>query len=333
MMTAAELKWYSDLKAELGRYGVPIDDTSKLAPIINGISQYVYEVDKVLQAFSDVDSLAAQHKLYYGLVQELENKVNSFKQQCWLLEQMANSHNQSISIYKELEVMGFGLKQLRLLYHTKNEIADANNIRPDQAQHKSYKDIEEQYDNKLGFEPKVNELRFEVRKLGQDISRLRSELLSMPLVGHAIIGLIRSGLKEHHIIKLAGMFEGYRRSRRGCDIDTQVLIAELEKYVSIREAVQKSKQELDNLNKRVASLRARKEALEKDMSTTLSTSRYSRQAVDFLQGTVASLRNDMAGLVSIIGYIAMHLLMLRSEEERIRKFDGLDEFVPLIRSH
>ena len=87
------------------------------------------------------------------------------------------------------------------------------------------------------------------------------------------------------------------------------------------------------MNKRVASLRARKEALEKDMSTTLSTSRYSRQAVDFLQGTVASLRNDMAGLVSIIGYIAMHLLMLRSEEERIRKFDGLDEFVPLIRSY
>jgi hypothetical protein len=41
---------------------------------------------------------------------------------------MANSHNQSISIYRELEVMGFGLKELRLLYHTINEIADANNI-------------------------------------------------------------------------------------------------------------------------------------------------------------------------------------------------------------
>jgi hypothetical protein len=74
MMTAAELKWYSDLKAELGRYGVPIDDTSKLAPIVNGISQYGYEVDKGLQAFSDVDSLAAQHKLYYGLVQEWKTK-------------------------------------------------------------------------------------------------------------------------------------------------------------------------------------------------------------------------------------------------------------------
>jgi hypothetical protein len=331
-MTATELKWYSDLKAELGKYGVPIDDASKLAPIVNGISQYSYEVDKVLHAFSDVNSLAAQHKLYQGLVQELENKVNSLKLQCSLLEQIANSHNQSTSIYRELEVMGFGLKELRLLYHTINEISDANNIDPGQAQHKFYKDIEEQYDNKLGFEPKVNELRFEVRKLAQDISRLRSELFSIPLVGPAIIGLIRSGLKEQHIIKLAGMFEGYRRSSRG-GIDMQVLITELEKYLSIRVAVQESKEELDNLNKRVASLEARKEVLEKDMKRMLFSLAYSRQAVDFLQGMVASLRNEMAGLVSIIGNIALHLLKLQSEEELIRKFDGLDDFVPLLRSY
>jgi hypothetical protein len=331
MMTAGELKWYSDLKAELGKYGVPIDDISKLAPIVIGISQSGYEVDKVLQAFSDVDSLAAQHKLYYGMVQELENKVNGLKQQCSLLEQMANSHSQTISTYKMLEVMGFGLKELTLLYHTINEIVDANNIHPDQAQHKFYKDIEDQYDNKLGFEPKVNELRFELSKLGQDINRLRSELFSMPLVGSAIIGLIRSGLKEQDIIKLAEMFEGYRRSGGG--IDTQLLTAELEKYGGIRLAIQKRKQELDNLDNRLASLQARKEALEKDMKRMLSSLAYSRQAVDFLQGMVASLRNEMAGLVSIIGYIGFYLLKLQSEEERIRKFDGLDEFVPLIRSY
>jgi hypothetical protein len=52
-------------------------------------------------------------------------------------------------------------------------------------------------------------------------------------VGSAIIGLIRSELKEQDIIKLAGMFEGYRRS--GCGIDTQLLIAELEKYVGIHQ--------------------------------------------------------------------------------------------------
>jgi chromosome segregation ATPase len=97
-MTAAELAGYSDLKVELRKYGLPIDDISKLAPIVNGISRHGYEVDKVLQAFSNLDSLAAQNKLYRGMLQELGNKVNSLKQQCSILEQMANSHNQSIYI-------------------------------------------------------------------------------------------------------------------------------------------------------------------------------------------------------------------------------------------
>ena len=47
-MTAAELTGFADLKVELRKYGLPIDDISKLVPIVSGISQYGYEVDKVL---------------------------------------------------------------------------------------------------------------------------------------------------------------------------------------------------------------------------------------------------------------------------------------------
>ena len=54
--------------------------------------------------------------------------------------------------------MGFGLKDLKLLRNTINEIAYANNIPQNQAQQKFYKDIEEHYDNKLGFELQLNKL-------------------------------------------------------------------------------------------------------------------------------------------------------------------------------
>ena len=54
--------------------------------------------------------------------------------------------------------MGFGLKELKLLRNTINEIAYANNIPQNQAQQKFYKDIEEHYDNKLGFELQLNKL-------------------------------------------------------------------------------------------------------------------------------------------------------------------------------
>jgi hypothetical protein len=36
-MIASDLQWYSDLKAELGRYGIPVDDISKLRKTVNGM--------------------------------------------------------------------------------------------------------------------------------------------------------------------------------------------------------------------------------------------------------------------------------------------------------
>jgi hypothetical protein len=43
-MTAADLKWYSNLKAELRKYGIPVDDISKFAKAVNGIREYGYDV-------------------------------------------------------------------------------------------------------------------------------------------------------------------------------------------------------------------------------------------------------------------------------------------------
>ena len=66
-----------------------------------------------------------------------------------MLEQSMNSYDQTLSLYNELQVMGFGLKELKQLRNTFNEIAGANNILKDQACQKFYRNIEEDYDNKL----------------------------------------------------------------------------------------------------------------------------------------------------------------------------------------
>ena len=47
-MTTAELKSYSDLKKELGRYGIDIDDDLlKFAKVVRGISQQVMMLAKL----------------------------------------------------------------------------------------------------------------------------------------------------------------------------------------------------------------------------------------------------------------------------------------------
>jgi hypothetical protein len=84
-------------------------------------------------------------------IAQLESRYNTLNQDYSFLQQRVSSYNQSLSIYQELEPMGFGLKELKFLSHTIREIAGANNIPPDKAVQKFIKDIEEQYDDKLGL--------------------------------------------------------------------------------------------------------------------------------------------------------------------------------------
>jgi predicted acetyltransferase len=158
-MTATDLKWYSNLKAELRKYDIPVDDISKFAKAVNGIRELGYDVGKVIREFSDYESVETQRKMLQDSVKMLQNELNHLSQKCSSLENTVNSHEQIISIFKELDGMGFGLEELKLLWNTINEITVANNIPLNEAQRKFFKDIEEQYDKKLGFESKVQNLK------------------------------------------------------------------------------------------------------------------------------------------------------------------------------
>ena len=62
-MTAAELKWYSNIKAELRKYDIPVDDISNFAKAVNGIRQCGYDVGKVISEFSESQSRETRHKM------------------------------------------------------------------------------------------------------------------------------------------------------------------------------------------------------------------------------------------------------------------------------
>ena len=62
-----------------------------------------------------------------------------------IFEERINFHRQTLSVYNELEDIGFGLKELKLIWSTINEIAAANNISVHRAVQKFFQDIEEQY--------------------------------------------------------------------------------------------------------------------------------------------------------------------------------------------
>ena len=148
-MTTVELKSYSDLKKELGAYGISINDDHipKFAKVVYGISQKGYDVSTVIEEFSDLELSRKDFRFYQESIPELVSKYKQLEHECSTLEEHVKSYNQKLSLSDDPQTMGFGLKELKLLRNTINEIAEANKIPQDQAQQKFYKHIEEQYDH------------------------------------------------------------------------------------------------------------------------------------------------------------------------------------------
>ena len=69
--------------------------------------------------------------------------------------------------------MGFGLKELNLLFYTINKIAGANNITVKEASLRFYKDTEDDYDDKSGFELKLYKLRSEISSVSRELNSSR----------------------------------------------------------------------------------------------------------------------------------------------------------------
>jgi predicted nucleic acid-binding Zn-ribbon protein len=310
-MTAVELKSYSDLKEELGQYGIPIYDVSKFAKAVFGISQKGYDVGKVIEEFSEIESTRSNYWDYKDSIPDLKIKCDGLTQEYSNLEQSVNSCKQKLSLNNELQAMGFGIKELKLLRNTIKEIADANNIPPDHAQQKFYKDIEEQYDDKLGFESQLNKLRSEIATVSSNLTFLRTATVVQPLVGPSLQRLFSKGLSEQDIVELANIFErshsdsgDHGGSGSGSSSSTNI------------DELQRQKKGLDEQNQKMLSILA-----------------YSKPVVEFLHGSTDSLSND-GDNIKILALIAFTLYILYIRYIGIQKFidGGLDEFVPLSRA-
>ena len=229
--------------------------------------------------------------------------------------------------------MGFGLKELKLLWHTINEIVEANNISDEDAVHKFFNDIEEQYDDKLGFESKLDKLRSDFVNINDELAISRSKLLVQPLVGPALQRLFENGIKERDIVELASISEKYgaRGSRGNSPIDKQTLINELARYGSVKAMIQAFEQRNDELKNEVDSLEAKKNELNNRNDKMLSTLAFSEQIMYYFKGMVDSLGDEIVMRYVTLIYINF---ILNLQFQLIPKLDDAlsGEFAPILRA-
>ena len=144
---------------------------------------------------------------------------------------------------------------------------------------KYYKDIEEQYDDKVGFELQLNKLRTEIAIVSINLNLLRTAV-AQPLIGTSLQRLFSRGLSEQNIVELANLFERSHsdgsssidddKNNSSEGIDKQSSITGLQKYDSIElTTIQELNQQADKLRNQIDELQTCKKDLEEQNQNTV----------------------------------------------------------------
>jgi hypothetical protein len=334
-MTADDLKWYSGIRAELRDYHIPVDNLSLFVNIIRNIKRYGYDPMEVISEFSNLKNLQYKQRVFTEADTNLGIRVGTLTRTCNDLEQKINFHRQTLSVYNELEAIGFGLKELKLIWSTINEIAAANNISVHLAVQKFFQAIEEQYDDKLGFESKIENSRDEFNRLNQEVNRLRVASLAHPMIGGALSRLFIRGVREQDIIAAADLFERYIGPggiEAGIIESINSLITDLKKYGEIKRTLHQLNQEENKLRNGIATLQIKRKELEVHNEQMLSTLVYSKQVVEFLDGRADSLKYATIELLSIIACIMQLFYPYFEGLQKLGEDRHHNKFVALIRA-
>jgi uncharacterized protein YeeX (DUF496 family) len=162
--TRDELNQFSSFKTEMKKNGVDMLDNPRFMRGVIGAKSLGFDPRVMVEKLSNIQRLEIDQKALEEKVEFLGKQSQKLEQTRDNLEKEALVHNYRISIYQDLDLMGMGIKELKLLWNTIKEIAAVNNISANEASKKFYSDVIEQYDNKLGFEGKIQNLNSEIQK-------------------------------------------------------------------------------------------------------------------------------------------------------------------------
>jgi chromosome segregation ATPase len=207
-VSLAELEQFSPLKVELDKLGISVvEDIPRAISIIHGVRKSGYSIDTIRQLLSaweaSSDILAHLDKNIKAQTDKARNLQGECERLEELLEELASAHRLKESLFKELEAMGFGLKELKILFYTIKEATAENKMPENQAVQKFLEDIQKNYDDKLGYESTLERLKSEIEKVNSELNKQRSELRFNQETAQVIRGLLATGVSVQQILDFA----------------------------------------------------------------------------------------------------------------------------------
>jgi hypothetical protein len=205
------LDWYNSLKNALwNSHGIRLEqEVSSFVKTLNDFKFYNYNAHKIIREYKQMEALRVEIEALQGIVGSIKKTRDETLEELRSLEERENYSRQSLDTLLELSYSGFGFKELKQLKNTIMEIAVSNDISTYKAGKKFCKDVENQYDSKLGFETTINEIKTEREKLENEMPGYKDYLqLKVFMIG-SLLYLHKFGVTDDDIISMTHIVTAY----------------------------------------------------------------------------------------------------------------------------
>ena len=232
---------FTTVKYKLGQYGISIENLDQFVNCVVGIAKENYNVTNVLEKMRDYDNLVYYIQYYSKEVETKKDQLNQLNHDINYSKGALDSYRIKLEVIEELERMGFGINELRMLNDTLMEIGRENNTN-----NKPFEQIKKEFFNDLKNYEEVLRSRNERDRLQSEIKNLELQLIhekekynAYPKVIQSIQKLSNTGINENDIIKLENIISmtSIRLYKNKSSIYKQNLMDDLQKYGNLKLAV------------------------------------------------------------------------------------------------
>lgn len=201
------MKSFFDSKQILDKHGLSIPgDIEKFAKTVEGIAEYGYELKIVLAEFNDIRRHREENEALKIATEGMQNDVARLDRQLHTIRADIDSHSDKLSLLNQLEAYGCNSQVLKSLIETVLNIADSNGITHWLALYKFTEDTKTQYDMKLGFESKIDDLHIDIQILKEERENRLKNLENYPRVASVVRKLLQCRLTETDILRLGQVY-------------------------------------------------------------------------------------------------------------------------------
>jgi hypothetical protein len=243
-------KTFAILKDRLKQYGIGMENIDQFVKCVVGISKENYNHVQIVEKIADYEKLEKNSRYYNEQVNLKKDELSKLNQDIDRQQKIRNYFKIKLDIIDQLEIMGFGIQELRTLSEMLNEIGAKNNYSFDGIR-KQFFDYVANIEEVMSSRKEIDRLKHEIKSLAAQTMKEREKYIAYPKIIESITRFTGAGIYEDDIVKIdkiLTMSNFYLDKDKPFSKET--LIDDLYKYGSLKLAIKNLENEINLKSKK-----------------------------------------------------------------------------------